>query len=232
MSISPLFRWPNSVNHFKPIVSIDERLLGVELITRFIASDGRSLHPEFVISSWDLDRKRLFLYEQCGNIATMQTWFERKNLFCTLNIDQQMAFLIRHNYILRQTFESMPFIKLELSEHFPGLDKGSKSPLLKSLSQGVNGLWLDDLGAGNANVVSLMEGYFEVVKVDRCFFNEQVQNPTFYPLIASIQKHCDKIIIEGIENREHMGLLREVGIWGLQGYLFKSVPFKNVDSLL
>ncbi|WBM55129.1 EAL domain-containing protein [Enterobacter hormaechei] len=184
-----------------PIVSIDERLLGVELLTRFIASDGRPLHPEFVISSWDLDRKRLFLYEQCGNIATMQTWFERKNLFCTLNIDQKMAFLIRHDYILRQTFESMPFIKLELSEHFPGLDKGLKSPLLKSLSQGVNGLWLDDLGAGNANVVSLIEGYFEVVKIDRIFFNEQVKKPTFNQLIALIKKHCGKVIIEGIENR-------------------------------
>ncbi|HFE3473220.1 TPA: EAL domain-containing protein, partial [Enterobacter hormaechei] len=200
-----------------PIVSIDERLLGVELLTRFIASDGRPLHPEFVISSWDLDRKRLFLYEQCGNIATMQTWFERKNLFCTLNIDQKMAFLIRHDYILRQTFESMPFIKLELSEHFPGLDKGLKSPLLKSLSQGVNGLWLDDLGAGNANVVSLIEGYFEVVKIDRIFFNEQVKKPTFNQLIASIKKHCGKVIIEGIENREHLGILREVGVWGLQG---------------
>ncbi|ELW9371502.1 EAL domain-containing protein [Enterobacter hormaechei] len=216
----------------EPIVSIDERLLGVELLTRFIASDGRPLHPEFVISSWDLDRKRLFLYEQRGNIATMQTWFERKNLFCTLNIDQQMAFLIRHDYILRQTFESMPFIKLELSEHFPGLDKGLKSPLLKSLSQGVNGLWLDDLGAGNANVVSLIEGYFEVVKIDRIFFNEQVKKPTFNQLIASIKKHCGKVIIEGIENREHLGILREVGVWGLQGYLFKSVPFKNVDLLL
>ena len=215
-----------------PIVSIDERLLGVELLTRFIASDGRPLHPEFVISSWDLDRKRLFLYEQCGNIATMQTWFERKNLLCTLNIDQKMAFLIRHDYILRQTFESMPFIKLELSEHFPGLDKGLKSPLLKSLSQGVNGLWLDDLGAGNANVVSLIEGYFEVVKIDRIFFNEQVKKPTFNQLIASIKKHCGKVIIEGIENREHLGILREVGVWGLQGYLFKSVPFKNVDLLL
>lgn len=163
----------------EPIVSIDEKLLGVELLTRFISPDGRPLHPEFVISSWDLDRKRLFLYEQCGNIASMQKWFERKNLFCTLNIDQQMAFLIRHDYILRQTFESMPFIKLELSENFLGLDKGLKNPLLKALSQGVNGLWLDDLGAGNANVVSLMEGYFEVVKVDRCFFNQQVQKPTF-----------------------------------------------------
>ena len=84
------------------IVSIDERLLGVELLTRFITSDGRPLHPEFVISSWDLDRKRLFLYEQCGNIAIKQTWFEQKKLFCTLNIDQQMAFLIRHDYILRE----------------------------------------------------------------------------------------------------------------------------------
>ncbi|HHT3892645.1 MULTISPECIES: hypothetical protein [Enterobacteriaceae] len=77
--------------------------------------------------------------------------------------------------------------------------------------------------------MNMMISYQELV---RTFLNEQVQNPTFYPLIASIQKHCDKIIIEGIENREHMGLLREVGIWGLQGYLFKSVPFKNVDSLL
>ena len=216
----------------EPIVSIDEKLLGVELLTRFISPDGRPLHPEFVISSWDLDWKRLFLYEQCGNIASMQKWFERKNLFCTLNIDQQMAFLIRHDYILRQTFESMPFIKLELSENFPGLDKGLKSPLLKSLSQGVNGLWLDDLGAGNSNVVSLIEGYFEVVKIDRIFFNEQVKKPTFYELIVLIKKYCDKIVIEGIEDRKSMEILREVGIWGLQGYLFKSIPFENVDSLV
>ncbi|WP_260766335.1 EAL domain-containing protein [Klebsiella aerogenes] len=216
----------------EPIVSIDEKLLGVELLTRFISPDGRPLHPEFVISSWDLDRKRLFLYEQCGNIASMQKWFERKNLFCTLNIDQQMAFLIRNDYILRQTFESMPFIKLELSENFPGLDKGLKSPLLKSLSQGVNGLWLDDLGAGNSNVVSLIEGYFEVVKIDRIFFNEQVKKPTFYELIVLIKKYCDKIVIEGIEDRKSMEILREVGIWELQGYLFKSIPFENVDSLV
>lgn len=216
----------------EPIVSIDEKLLGVELLTRFISPDGRPLHPEFVISSWDLDRKRVFLYEQCGNIASMQMWFERKNLFCTLNIDQQMAFLIRHDYILRQTFESMPFIKLELSENFLGLDKGLKNPLLKSLSQGVNGLWLDDLGTGNSNVVSLIEGYFEVVKIDRIFFNEQVKKPTFYELIVLIKKYCDKIIIEGIEDRKSMEILREVGIWGLQGYLFKSIPFENVVSLV
>lgn len=216
----------------EPIVSIDEKLMGVELLSRFISDDGRPHHPEFVISSWDLDRKRLFLYEQCGMIASQQKWFEQKNLFCTLNIDQQMAFLIRHDHTLINAFESMPFIKLELSEHFPGLDKGLKSPLLKSLSQGINGLWLDDLGAGNANVVSLLEGYFEVVKVDRSFFNEQIKKTTFYELIASIKKLCNKIIIEGVESREHFGILREVGIWGLQGYLFKYIVFKKVSLLI
>ncbi|EMJ8526126.1 MULTISPECIES: EAL domain-containing protein [Enterobacteriaceae] len=216
----------------EPIMSIDEKLMGIELLTRFTSITKKAQHPEFVISSWDLDRKRIFLYEQCGNIANKKKWFERNNLFCTLNIDQQMAFLIRHDYILRQTFESMPFIKLELSEHFPGLDNGLKSPLLESLSQGVNGLWLDDLGAGNANVVSLIEGYFEVVKIDRIFFNEQVKKTTFHQLIASIKKHCDKIVIEGIEDRKSMEILREAGIWGVQGYLFKSIPFENVDSLV
>jgi EAL domain-containing protein (putative c-di-GMP-specific phosphodiesterase class I) len=83
----------------------------------------------------------------------------------------------------------------------------------------VNGLWLDDLGAGNSNVVSLIEGYFEVVKIDRAFFNEQVKKPTFYELIVLIKKYCDKIVIEGIEDRKSMEILREVGIWGLQGYL-------------
>lgn len=104
--------------------------------------------------------------------------------------------------------------------------------MLKSLSQGVNGLWLDDLGAGNSNVVSLIEGYFEVVKIDRIFFNEQVKKPTFYELIVLIKKYCDKIVIEGIEDRKSIEILREVGIWGLQGYLFKSIPFENVDSLV
>lgn len=125
----------------------------------------------------------------------------------------------------------MLFVKFEFFEYFFGLDKGLKSFLLKLLSQGVNGLWFDDFGVGNVNVVSLIEGYFEVVKIDCCFFNEQVQKLIFNLLIVLIKKYCDKIIIEGIENRDYMGLLCEVGIWGLQGYFFKFVFFKNVDLL-
>jgi EAL domain-containing protein (putative c-di-GMP-specific phosphodiesterase class I) len=56
----------------------------------------------------------------------------------------------------------------------------------------------DDLGAGNADVVSLMEGYFEVVKVDRCFFNQQVQKPTFYPLMLPFKSTATKLLSKGL----------------------------------
>lgn len=102
---------------------------------------------------------------------------------------------------------------MKFQKSFPGIEQGLKSPILKSLCQGVNSLWLDDLGAGNANVASLLEGYFEVVKIDRHFFNEQIDKPTFPLLIKNIKRYCDKIVVEGVESRQYLDLLQEVGIW-------------------
>ena len=51
-------------------------------------------------------------------------------------------------------------------------------------------------------------------------------------LATTTTNQNNEIVIEGIEDRKSMEILREVGIWGLQGYLFKSIPFENVDSLV
>ncbi|EMW2199727.1 EAL domain-containing protein [Enterobacter hormaechei] len=216
----------------EPIMNLEGKLLGVELLTRFISESKQPLHPASVISGWDFDQKRLFLYVQLGVIATKQDWFEQNGLFCSLNIDYDMATLMRHDGLLQITVNSMPFIRLEVSEEFPGLEHGLHNPILKALSQSVNPLWLDDLGAGNANVASLLEGYFEVVKIDRRFFNDQIDKPTFPLLIKNIKKYCDKIVVEGVESRQHLDILQEAGIWGVQGYLFKSVPFHTIEKLI
>lgn len=122
----------------EPIMNLEGKLLGVELLTRFVSESKRPLHPAFVISGWDFDQKRLFLYKQFGVIASKQDWFEHHGLFCSLNVDYDMATLLRHDGLLQLTVSSMPFIKLEVSEEFPGIEQGLKSPILKSLCQGVN----------------------------------------------------------------------------------------------
>ena len=153
-------------------------------------------------------------------------------MFCSLNVDYDMATLLRHDGLLQLTVSSMPFIKLEVSEEFPGIEQGLKWPSMISFCQVGYSLWLDDVGGGNANICSLLEGYFEAVKIDRHFFNEQIDKPTFPLLIKNIKRYCDKIVVEGVESRQYLDLLQEVGIWGVQVYLFKSVPFHKVEKLL
>lgn len=216
----------------EPIVNIHESLLGVELLTRFVLNTSKPLHPQFVISGWDLERKRVFLYEQREIIAIKQSWFESHGLFCTLNIDRDMATLLNSDDTLKKIFSSLPFVKFEISEHFHGQEPALNNPLLESLRQGVNGLWLDDLGAGNANLTCLLNGYFEVAKIDRYFFKEEIQKNTFPLLIKNIRKYCDKIVVEGVEHKQYLPILQEAQVWGLQGYLFQSVSFDEVESLL
>jgi len=216
----------------EPIVNLHENLLGVELLTRFVLNNTKALHPQFVISGWDLERKRVFLYEQCDIIASKRHWFESNGLFCTLNIESDMATLVNSDQDLKSRFASMPFVKFEISEHFHDREPELKNPLLKSLKQGSNGLWLDDLGAGNANITCLLDGYFEVAKIDRYFFKEEIKKNTFPLLIKNIRRYCDKIVVEGVESKKYLPVLQEANIWGLQGYLFESAAFHEVESLL
>lgn len=216
----------------EPIVSLDEKMLGVELLTRFTDENARVISPEYVIAGWTAELKRSFLYEQFSQINHHAQWFDKHGLSCSVNIDHMMAVLLLNDAVLQSSLESLPFVTLEITEHFPNLEQGIQNPVLRGLKSEGFSLWLDDLGAGNANVAALVSGCFDVVKLDRCFFREQIQKPTFPILISNIKKYCDKIVIEGVEDRQYINLLRGEDIWGLQGYLFKSVPFHKVEKLI
>ncbi|HHJ4219748.1 TPA: EAL domain-containing protein [Raoultella ornithinolytica] len=215
----------------EPIMSLDGNLLGVEMLTRFTVNNSITLNPEKVISTWDFSEKRMFLYEQSNLITQHSFFFINNGLFCSINIDHQMALLLRHDRLLQSSFSNFPFLTLEISENFQNLNLGLGNPLLNGLKKDGFTLWLDDLGSGNANVAALMDSCFEVIKIDREFFLSEVVKPTFGVLINHIKKYCKNIIIEGIEEKHWLPLLGELGIWGAQGYLYKSVHFDQLEQL-
>ena len=106
------------------------------------------------------------------------------------------------------------------------------NPVIKSLVENLNILWLDDLGAGKANMQAVTTQVYEVVKLDRKFYRQEVEKPTFSTLIASIRKYCDRVVVEGVEYIEELPILLESGVWGVQGYLYRSVPLSRVQTLL
>ncbi|POT55101.1 diguanylate phosphodiesterase [Citrobacter amalonaticus] len=217
--------------HFiaEPLMETAGSLLGVEIFTRFYSENSRVLHPAFIIAMWDIEQKRRFLLDQLHAIDRKRTWFEEHSLFCSLNIDFDMALLACKEDEIKALLSAMPFVALELSESFP---VNNDSTLIDTLSRGANALWLADLGSGNANVSLLLSGYFQVAKIDRAFFTAQVEKPTFPPLVKNIRQYCGRVIVEGIEQTRHIETVKNAGVWGMQGALFPSVTLQEVERLL
>lgn len=215
----------------EPIVDLNETILGFELLTRFITKENKKLNPQHIIHSWSLEEKHLFLYKQCHIIHSKCKWFKKNDYFLSLNIDYDMAKILIKDDDLKTYIQAMPFIRLEISENFHCVNPSISNVLLHSLKKNHVHLWLDDLGAGNANTSCLVRGLYDVVKIDRCFFNKEIGKKTFPILINNIKKFCDKIVIEGVEDRKYLSQLQESNIWGLQGYLFQSIELDSIEYL-
>lgn len=220
--------------HFiaEPMRDTTDTLLGVEISARFVSDTVLPLYPELIISAWNSEQKRNFMLEQIRLIAEKRDWFENHNLFCTLNLIEEMALLAIGDPIIKSALRAMPFIALELSERFLTNTLCLNDLLINSLCDGPNAIWLGDLGSGSVGASPLVCSQFDVVKLDRGFFLEQVEKPMFPVLIKNIREYCNRIAVEGVETARLIDEAGAAGVWVMQGTLFPSVAFTDVDTLL
>ena len=98
---------------------------------------------------------------------------------------------------------------------------------------------LDDFGTGYSNINSLMDLPLDMIKFDK----SMVDSATMYDkgkiilgsAIAMIKKMDLKIVAEGVEEKEQIEMLSQMGVDFLQGYFFsKPIPgedfIKYIDS--
>ncbi len=216
----------------EPIMSTEGKLLGCELLTRFHSEDLPVLNTKYYIMAMDAEGKRELLIRQLQAIEVHASWFRDNRLYCTVNIDTMQARLCVFDREVIQLLDKLDYVRLEISENFEGLEQGINHPILKTLLNVGYRLFLDDLGSGRANVAALTTGCYEAVKIDRAFYRQEIQKPTFSVLMKNIMQYCPYVIVEGVEQRQELPILREAGITAIQGYLYRSVPFDKVNTLL
>ncbi|WP_439412370.1 EAL domain-containing protein [Enterobacter ludwigii] len=216
----------------QPVMSTDQKLLGVEVLTRFQENGFNVLNPApaEIIQGWTIHEKRAYLIDLMHFISNEEEFFLENKLFCSLSIDQSTALILRHDAYIQVLLQSMPYVKMQISEDFPKIEQGLKNPDLKSLSHGSNALFLNYLGAGNVNVRTGVSYMFEVVKIDETLFSTQFYKSSFPILLKNIMKYCPKVIVSGVFDAELLQYLR--GVWGVQGDLYESVPLQDVCYLL
>lgn len=216
----------------EPIMTTSGQLIGCELLTRFHREDLPVLNSKYFIMAMTVEGKKKLLKQQLEAVEVYASWFRDNRLFCTVNVDTVQARLCVFDRDIIQLLDKLEFVRLEISEDFDGLEKGIEHPILRTLLNVGYRLFLDDLGSGRANVAALTTGCYEAVKLDRAFYRQEVQKPTFIVLMKNIMKYCPYVIVEGVEQRQELPILRDAGVTAVQGYLYRSVPFHKVHTLL
>ena len=95
---------------------------------------------------------------------------------------------------------------------------------------------MDDFGVGYSSLSTLRRFPFDIIKLDRSFFFN-INDDKNYQVIKCIVELCDalnmKIVAEGIESKQQLELLKQLGIYIIQGYYYaRPMPLAFFDDWL
>lgn len=110
---------------------------------------------------------------------------------------------------------------LELTEGVLLENSDGIQDCLRGLKQLGVELWLDDFGAGYANLGYLHRLSCNVVKIDRSFLAQHEKQRALLRGMIALAQGCGlRVAVEGVETADHHLLLQELGCDLLQGFLF------------
>jgi diguanylate cyclase (GGDEF)-like protein/PAS domain S-box-containing protein len=226
--------------HYQPIVDLaDEAVVGVEALVRWEHPDRGLVAPaEFIpfaersgligtIGSWVMS-------EACRQAASWTSVEPDRQLSMSLNISgrqlAQGAGLVQAMKAALEEFAINPTsIVLEVTESALMDDAEAALRVLNELKGLGVRIAIDDFGTGYSSMVYLKQFPVDLLKVDRTFVSGLGQNKDDEAIVHSVIElaHAFGIVAvaEGIETRQQLEVLQELGCEFGQGYLWSpAVP--------
>ena len=223
---------------FQPIVDAgSRRMIGAEGLARWRDLDNKIIAPtEFIpiaeeSGSIAILGNRL-IEEACGQI---RSWAEMQKALVPISMNisavqcRDPGFAARLISTMERLEVPSRLINIEMTEStiFKNLDVIQKNlDLIKTYGSGVH---IDDFGTGYSSLSLLRDLPLSAVKIDRSFVRDVGKDAGAELIIQAVVDLASKLgfqtIAEGVETEEQVGLLRDMGVDGLQGFYFsKPVP--------
>ncbi|WP_246679621.1 EAL domain-containing protein [Mesorhizobium sp. B2-3-5] len=224
---------------YQPIQDVKSgRLEAVEALMRLKMLDGTLVPPSLFIP----------VAERTGAILELGRWAIRT--VCTellagdhvrvvsVNVSpiqlKTPGFAASVATILGETGVTGNRLAFEITE---GLEMEMHSDILRCISDlkllGIK-IWLDDFGTGFAGLSWLRLIDFDTVKIDRSFLHDCATPKgmaMLQDIIALVRNRGHKILVEGVETEQQMGLMREYRIDKVQGFhVGRPLPAANFQA--
>jgi len=125
-------------------------------------------------------------------------------------------------------------LELEITETVDDRQVGRKALQLKE--EGYT-LLMDDFGSGYSSLNILLETPFDVIKLDKRFMENMILSSKGRLILEQVVSMADKLglglLAEGVETKEQVELLRNIGCDQVQGYYYaKPMPAEDFFALL
>lgn len=239
--------------HFQPQVDAStNRIIGYELLLRWESPQFGFISPGVfipIIEAKGLSEKvNIYVVKLALKLTKgmQQMWDDGEVVKFAINLSPSVLNMSEHLEYLNQVVTDSEVnsnkckIVLEITESGLISDSGDlKHKIITSMNKlrgdGI-GLALDDFGVEYSSLNRLIEYPFEFVKIDRCFVQklegpESKATKATIKAIVSLKEELNfSIIVEGVENKQQLDMLKDMDCFIIQGfYFYRPMP---IDSII
>ena len=128
---------------------------------------------------------------------------------------------------------SRDLITIEITESVVGENFDFMKAQVKRFQDLGFPVWMDDFGSGYSSLDLLQEIQFDLIKFDMRFMRQFETTPKSRVILTELMRMAVSLgietVCEGVETKEQVEFLREIGCTKLQGYHFcKPIPYEDV----
>ena len=233
--------------YYQPIISLETgEIVSVEALSRWEHESGMVMPSDFIPVAEEtgmiLQINNQLLCEACAQVRRWQKEFPQ-NPALRLNVNVTAKQLAQPDLtaqiagILRDTGLAPDSLDVEITEGIAMLDADRSAQILSDMSALGMHVAIDDFGTGYSSLGRLNKFSVNSLKIDRSFiFNMDLDEDSreiVRVIIVLAHNLGLRVTAEGIENKEQMRILTELGCDCGQGYLFsKPVAAEKVEEML
>ena len=231
--------------YYQPVVELSNpnRIVGVEALMRWCQPDGSVVAPggflDVAIDAGLMPDIGAFVVKESMAMAADLQLAQRG---CFLSINTSAPELGRPRYVeetiatARRLGIDPATVVIEVTESTALAVEESPDLLAQLRSTGFR-IALDDFGTGYSSLAHLRRLPIDMVKIDRSFVSELLEDPITRAMTGSLIDLCKvlnlEVILEGVETIEQCEEIRAPGGNTGQGYLFhRPVPAHELFELL
>jgi EAL domain-containing protein (putative c-di-GMP-specific phosphodiesterase class I) len=234
--------------HYQPIIDINSaQIIGFEALMRWSHPEKGDISPNVFIPAIEengfiLEASQWALKEACQALKRLQREINTdRDLFMSVNFSSiditEPGFKSYLHEILDETRLKPEQIHIEITERLLMEEpERSKNTLQACRDMGAC-ISIDDFGTGYSSLSYLHYFPINILKIDRSFVKNMVEDENALELVKSIIALCQnmklKIIAEGIETKEQIDILKAMNCDCGQGYyIARPMPESEAHTLL